>query len=142
MGNVVVRIDLVVQKKEAIGMRWFVWLLFLVIVTGCGDGLIPVAGSVQWNSLPVEKGTIRFEPVDKQGPSAEAIIENGRYSVRMTPGKKLVRIYSFVEKSRRYPFGEAAGPAIDYRQVIPMEFNDQTTLITEITQKTQFNFER
>ncbi|MDO4585278.1 MAG: hypothetical protein Q4D62_14380 [Planctomycetia bacterium] len=121
-------------------MKRFAFLFFLLPFTGCGDGLITVSGEVTWENQPVEKGIIRFEPFDGLGPSAEANVEKGRYSLRMAKGKKRIRVYSYVEKGRRYPFGKEAGPAIDYKQVIPPEYNDQSTLTTDVQEKMKYDF--
>ena len=73
-------------------MRFLTVISFLLL-TGClGDGKVSVSGDVSVTGSPVDQGTIRFEPSDGKGPTDGATIAGGRYTVKLTPGKKNVYI--------------------------------------------------
>jgi hypothetical protein len=63
----------------------------LLIVAACSDdGLgrrYSVSGTVKYKGAPVQKGTISFVPVEKEGRGASGRIEDGAYSLTThTPG--------------------------------------------------------
>lgn len=59
---------------------------------GCNHSATTVTGKVTYEGKPVNKGTISFLPIDGQGPSCGGPIESGRFTVGLSPGKKIVRI--------------------------------------------------
>ncbi|MBN2294403.1 MAG: hypothetical protein JXM70_18385 [Pirellulales bacterium] len=66
--------------------------LLLPLVAGCGGSESVVSGTVTYDGQPVEKGSILFQPVDGKGASCGGPIENSKYKIETTPGKKLVQI--------------------------------------------------
>ena len=103
---------------------------------GCsGDGLHSISGSVTLEGQMLENGTIEFLPADGRGPTAGAIIERGRYSVRMAPGPKTVRIHGFkkVGQGPAAP-GDPTSPMIDVnQQIVPAKYNTHSGLHCEVT---------
>ncbi len=65
----------------------FAWML---CVAGCGhgDGLVQIGGGVTYDGQPVKNGTISFLPPDGNGPTAAAIVADGKYSVKVAPGQE------------------------------------------------------
>src|SRR5262245_46516050 len=54
--------------------------------SGCSPGNAVVSGEVQLDGVPVENGSITFEPADKKGPTMGGPIVNGRYEVKGPAG--------------------------------------------------------
>jgi len=85
-----------IQRVVMVGM-----LCAALLLAGCGgDGLLDIAGQVTYDGKPIENGTIDFVSIDGQSPTAGCLIEGGRYSLRVTPGKKHVKIQGYREVSR------------------------------------------
>ena len=111
---------------------WLVLALLLVAGCGQGDGLVDVSGKVTIDGQTPEKGTIRFEPANGQGPSAEQVIDAGAYKLRVAPGEKKVLIYAY-KKIGEHPITGPGSPMVDdLKQLVPPKFNDQTTLKADI----------
>ncbi len=100
--------------------------LFLV---GCGTSSdkVDVTGRVTWNGEPLEKGTISFLEPDKS--SDAAVVTNGEFSAKVTPGKKHVGVVSF--KDIAVPGGRSTDEVINY-QFLPLEYNQNSTLTADI----------
>jgi hypothetical protein len=71
---------------------WFLLLGLAPLLAGCSGGTASVEGNVTLDGAPLEDGVIRFEPADGKGPTAEAVITNGRYTIELSPGAKRVMI--------------------------------------------------
>ena len=117
--------------------RWAYGLILagLVFCWGCGSGLVSVEGQVTWQGQPVEEGTIVFEPVDGQGPSAGGKIQNGQYRLSgesaVQPGEKIVRITAARKTGRKIEAGPPSPPGSWVEEVesyIPAEYNSQSKL--------------
>ena len=112
----------------------FAWMLS---VAGCGhgDGLVQIGGGVTYDGQPVNSGIISFLPPDGNGPTAAAIVADGKYSLKVAPGKKLVRIEGFkVVGQRHFVPNDPKSPMIDVReQILPERYNAKSTLAREIT---------
>lgn len=106
-------------------------------LTGCGsrNGLMEISGSVTCDGKPVQNGTVNFLPADGNGPTAGAIVSDGRYSVKLSPGKKQVRIEAFkVVGQRRYRPNDPTSPMVDVQeQILPERYNTKSELSREIT---------
>lgn len=82
----------------------------LLLVAGCGYGPAPaeVAGSVSFDSSPVEEGTIRFFPVgESMGQGAAANVVDGRYTIALgdglVAGPYVVALTAVRETGRQIP---------------------------------------
>ncbi len=109
--------------------------LALCVVVGCGprDGLTDVQGTVTFNKTPIANGTIKFEPENGEGPSAEEKIMDGKFQARVAPGVKKVIIYGYKKIGEHHVTGPDSPLIDDLEQVIPAKFNDATTLRETIT---------
>ena len=111
------------------------WLLLWTLAIGCtGDGLGAVSGVVSLDGRPIENGTIEFLPADGKGPTAAAIIEGGRYQVRVAPGAKEVRIVGYRKTGERHVDpGDPSSPMIDVQdQIVPARYNTASELRCEV----------
>ena len=124
-------------------IRLFLLSLFCCFVfAGCGgDALVPISGNVTFDGVPVEEGTITFMPETGTGTSGSAPISNGRYSVRVEPGRMIVQIFGLREPTpadqqimNTNPMG--GSPMMSDRpplfQFIPMRYNLVTELRADI----------
>jgi hypothetical protein len=111
-------------------------LALIACLAGCGrrDGLTSISGTIAYDGQPVKKGTVTFVPADGNGPTAAAPIVDGKYSVKILPGRKLVRIEAFkVTGTRRYSRGNPNSPMVDMQeQILPARFNTKSKLTREI----------
>ena len=88
----------------------------LVVSAGCGDSanVATVSGTVTLDGAPATEGSITFAPADGLGPSAGAMIKDGKYEVtaaaKMPPGKKIVTIQVSTKTGRKVESGPPAPP--------------------------------
>jgi hypothetical protein len=71
------------------GRRWSLACILVLVVCGGGcqrDGPTEINGIIVFDGQPLGKGNIAFMPADGQGPTAAAIVADGKYSVRIAPG--------------------------------------------------------
>ncbi len=111
------------------------WLLLIGAATlvGCSDtGLVQVAGDVTVGDEKVVQGTIGFFPDDGQGPSAEAVIDEGHYSVELPPGKKKIVIHGYRQVGEKFPWGKGAQSMPVLEEIVPAEFNSDSTLTADV----------
>ena len=102
-----------------------------MLLAGCGgDGRIEVGGQVTFDGQPIDRGTIDFLPADGQGPTAGGLIEGGRYSVRVAPGKKRVEIQGFREVGREKVVDfDPDSPVVPItKPFVPAQYNTASTL--------------
>jgi hypothetical protein len=94
-----------------------------LLCLGCGPKMAAVSGSVTIDGKAVETGTIAFVPSEGKDPPASTAIQNGKYEVKTTPGKKKVQISATVvtEKRDGIEFSkELLGP--DYNSATNLEY--------------------
>jgi hypothetical protein len=97
-------------------MRWsgFGLVLGLSIAAGCGGpGAATVSGEVKVDGEPLQKGVISFSPLEGAGAVASGQIENGRYSVQTTPGKKRVQISAPIVTGQRREYNSPNAPMVE-----------------------------
>ncbi len=123
-------------------------LLLLPLSSGCGaSGLVEISGAVTYDGEPVRNGRITFLPPDGNGPTAAAIVADGKYAVAVFPGPKLVKIEGYKVVGRR-PFspGDPASPMVDATEpIIPAKYNERSELKSRIGRGTRvlnFNLKR
>lgn len=97
---------------------WFVAFLSFLAV-GCSalgwDGKVPVRGNITYDGQAVETGTITFTATSDKSMEESCSIKSGKYSTRITPGSKLIKILG-------YPSAESS------EQIIPQKYNQQSEL--------------
>ncbi|VTR90792.1 Uncharacterized protein OS=Planctomyces maris DSM 8797 GN=PM8797T_14921 PE=4 SV=1 [Gemmata massiliana] len=108
----------------------------LVVLTGCG-GRGAVEGTVTFNGEPVDNGGINFVAEDGKSTGAGGEIKDGKYTITgdraPAPGKYKVQIVWNKKTGRVITDTADTGAKVnETRQVIPEQFNTQTTLTAEI----------
>jgi hypothetical protein len=119
-------------------------LLVLAVVlaaAGCGEpnplGRRPVYGVVTFQGQPVDYGAITFLPADPQtGISSGAMIESGKYSIKLADGLPPGNYLVMVSSPDRSQVEKVEGPPGDERTLakerIPLKYNLQTTLKLDV----------
>lgn len=120
---------------------WIVLAFICLFCCGCSqdaDGLQAVSGTVNVDGVPVQTGSIRFEPTEGQASFSGAMILDGKYTVPrdngLLAGKYRVAITApmpgTIDKgsSQALP-GEAPPLAKD---LIPPEWNSASTQFIEV----------
>jgi hypothetical protein len=109
-------------------------IALITCVAGCGrgGGSAAISGTVSYEGKPLEKGIINFVPADGKGPTAAATIADGKYSVKVAPGKKLVRIEGY-KVTGEHPYSRS-NPRIvvDQKQILPPRYNTKSELTRDI----------
>jgi hypothetical protein len=100
----------------------------LLLCAGCAAPEAEVSGTVYVDEQPLKEGDILFEEADKSKTPAAGKIVEGKYTVKVLPGAKVVRVTA----SRPGKIVDAAmgGPSLE--QYIAGEFNEKTTLTADI----------
>jgi hypothetical protein len=109
--------------------------LLLLILAGCsGKSLTKVTGEVVLDDVPVACGVISFLPADGAGPSAQAVIQDGKYTAEVSPGIKNVKLELAERKSGQSAGKSNASAGPVYETVSPVEYHEQgqTNLQREI----------
>jgi hypothetical protein len=96
--------------------------------------MVEVHGTVTLDDKPLEEGLIAFVPAAGETAKAEAVIQNGAYSVRVAPGQKVVEIRGFKTTGHEHAVkGNPASPLLPIRQdIVPPKYNEQSELNREI----------
>lgn len=134
----------------------------LALVTGmsCGCGSngpprVEISGTVTWEGMPLESGTISFIPEgDQPGPMAGARIEQGEYQIRADQGPTLgehrVEIQAWQTSGEKKVAGvggattgpSAGGVVETMTMYIPEHYNKKSTLhVTIMPDANQFDFD-
>lgn len=127
------------QRLWSHAARGLACAVLLSALVGCsGNSLVEVSGEVKLDDKPVQKGVISFWPEDGKGPTAQGVIEQGKYKVAVAPGAKKVGVEAVEETGKAYPSGPT-GPAVPiHKTVSPPEYHDaeKTSLKCEISEAT------
>jgi hypothetical protein len=123
--------------------------IVLIMLSGCADPRHrqQVTGEVSFKGQAVEDGIINFAPIDGQETGEGAQIVKGKYRIPrekgLSPGKYTVRIYAGNGQSGAgdaSPDSPNAGQR-QSRERIPPAYNDQSTVIKEVTKGGPNNFD-
>jgi hypothetical protein len=119
-------------------------VLALFISAGCGSREGNVSGEVTLNGQPLKEGLIRFVPVDGNTPSADARIENGKFSANVPAGEKRIEITApnIVGDGKMIYETPATKEAASAADLIPERFNVKSELTWKVEsgkQHKQFN---
>jgi hypothetical protein len=115
-------------------------LMCAVGVVGCDRAAAryPVSGAVSWKGEPVQEGDIIFEPEDPNHLPEAGKVVNGHYEMKVTAGRKKVRLYASKEKPAVH---KAMGPS-EREPIIPPDYNARSAITAEVTATgpNQFDF--
>ena len=121
------------EAKRARLLSALMLTMSMAATFGCADsGMLQVAGKVTIDGEPVVQGTIGFFPADGQGPSAEAVIDGGAYSVSIMPGKKKVVIHGYQQVGEKFPWGKDGQAMPILEEIVPASFNAGSKLVADI----------
>jgi hypothetical protein len=110
-------------------------LLLGAVCLGCSDDKTTrLSGTITLDGTPLEKGKIRFDPVDGNAPTAETLVADGKYSVITRPGKKNVIINGMKKVGeRRYHEEDPTSPIVDVNEeTVPARYNTASELTAEL----------
>jgi hypothetical protein len=88
----------------------------------------PVSGAVSWKGEPVQEGDIIFEPEDPNLLPEAGKVVNGHYDMKVTAGRKKVRLYASKEKPA---VNKAMGPS-EREPIIPPDYNARSAITAEV----------
>jgi hypothetical protein len=122
----------------------------LCLTIGCGRNDVTVRGTVKFNGVPVEQGSISFFPMPGTiGPVAGGQIWGGEYTVTGSKvpviGSYQIEIRSSRKTGKMVPAGSPAPPGSmveEIAEAIPARYNSNSTLEREIVSgKNSLNFD-
>ena len=126
-------------------------LLCTPALAGCSrqnNDRAEVSGNVLVDQVPLAEGSIAFFPIDGTiGPSAGAIVENGRYHIPQAKGaavgRNRVDIRGFRWSGKKARDIWRPGETVDERvSAVGPEYNSQSTLSADIrAEKNELNFD-
>lgn len=109
--------------------------IMAIAANGCGgdDGTAEVHGTVTIDGVPAAVGAMTFFPIDGQGGTAGAPIEDGKYTARVALGmnKVEVRVSKVVGEQRMYDAPDSPVKQI-LAEVLPPKYNDQSELTFDV----------
>jgi len=115
---------------------WASALVVLACLPGCEDG--PRTGEVTGTvkvagQIPPAGSSITFIPTDGKSQTAGAMLQDGRYSVRVPVGMSKVEIR--VPRPVSRPGSKVQGPGAEgglIEESLPAKYNDQSELTFEV----------
>jgi hypothetical protein len=120
-----------------------------IAIAGCGRdnplGRKALSGTVKLDGVPLEKGSIDFQPLDG-GTQTGDLIEKGAYSIPAhlgaTPGKYRVVIFDTYD-TPPLPPGHMPGDDIPKppKSKVPPEWNSKSTKEIEVKKEGPFKFD-
>jgi hypothetical protein len=112
-------------------------LIAVACLGGCSrsGGPAEISGTVSYDGQPLKKGVITFVPANGSGPTAATTIVDGKYSLKVSPGEKLIRIEGYkVVGQRHYSPNNPNSPMVDMQeQFLPDRYNKKSELARKIT---------
>lgn len=114
-------------------------LTISLTLTGCdSSGRTPLRGAVSFDGTPVEKGYIRFSPIEgTKGPTSGADIVDGAYQIPskrgLMDGNYRVVIEAWKRSDKAYvdPVTGEKSPG-GLQQILPARFNTKSELKKEV----------
>jgi hypothetical protein len=125
-------------RFQAEGRGWVFMLLGLAVLsTSCSNELkkYSVSGTATFEGKPIERGEITFAPAGGAGRPDSALFSNGEYQIRVTQGKKVVRISAWSTDPALVgppPPDMPKGGINPDREYIPDRYNENSTLEIEV----------
>lgn len=108
-------------------------LLVLCALVGCnGDGKLSIDGTATWNGQPIQKGYIELQPIG-EGHFASAEIEDGKFTLQTSPGKRLVKVTAEKKIGETPPTDRIPEAKPIMFQFVPPKYNSESTLEMDIS---------
>lgn len=111
-------------------MRFASCVLFVSLSTlllGCGDNKAEVKGTVTFDGVRIEDGTIRFENVEQNNAEGGAIT-NGAYAVKIAPGNMKVSFTSSKVVGKKALYDDPKGPFMEVKEdPLPAKYHFEKT---------------
>jgi hypothetical protein len=109
-------------------------LVAALVTLGCGDGgaVGKVSGTVTYDGRPLERGQIKFVPAS--GPTAGAVIEDGKYTVtKVSVGTAKVTISGIKAAGKKKLYDTPDAPERGLAQeLLPAKYNEKSELSFEV----------
>lgn len=121
-------------------------LATLICFSGCGEQgpkLYRVSGTVAYDGNPIAEGEIRFSPFNGQGRPDSGKITAGEYELKVTAGKKRIKIYAASNDPALVgppPPDMPKGGVNPPRDYIPEKYNVESELSVEVEPKNGQSF--
>ena len=120
--------------------RAFLYLSFLLVCVGCGDGLKrrPISGQVTFQGTPLDHGRIQFFRLEEPPLAAAGTrIENGGYSMPaelgLDPGSYRVQLDSMERDPTYRPKPGEMLSVPPSRNRLPARYYENSTITVEVT---------
>ena len=115
-------------------LRWVSCSLVVaaaVLAAGCGGpAAVAVSGTVNWDGKAMPDGKILFEDENPKVAPVSGDVKDGKYALRVPPGRKKVRITA----SREAPGGKVdpVMGGVPRQSYVPARYNSDTTLSADV----------
>src|SRR5207253_1664581 len=109
-------------------VRCFLLFGLALLFSSCSDSTPDVTGTVTLDNQPLAEGTIVFESEDGKTPAASGTITSGKYSLKVAPGPKTVKIMASKASDKVDP-AMGGAPKVS---IIPTVYNTQSTLKADV----------
>lgn len=138
------------MKRPAFVLMLIVLILLIGLNQGCGSnplGRRAVSGQVTLNGVPIESGSIDFQPLQGGGVGSGAVITDGSYTIDeeqgLPTGKYKVTVFASDPNAQLLPPGAMPGdelpPSPPPKQVVPPDWNE--TIEVKAEGPVELNFE-
>jgi hypothetical protein len=135
--------------KRTVNVRAMLAAAVALVLLGCNQETdrLPLSGTVNWQGLPLAKGSILFVPTkDHRGPKIGAAIVNGEYQIDKvrgaTSGAYRVEVRVDTGEYPHSPTDRQPPTKTPAPQQIPAEYNTRSRLTAVVSaDQTRFDFE-
>ncbi len=115
------------------GCAHLLLLSALPLFSACGPTTGTVTGTVTIDGQPLSGGVISYVPGEGGGAPATANIEEGKYELTTSTGKKFVQISAPIVVGKRKEYEGPDAPLVEITdERLPPKYNSQTELTFEV----------
>ncbi len=115
-------------------------LALVLAGTGCGSDPFqrqPVQGNVKFGGKPIQYGTIRLEPAEKQPAGASGSIRDGKFKIERSagvgPGKYKVWVQAFDKSGELAPGAAPGSEGAPPKDILPPKYLNEPAAEITIT---------
>jgi hypothetical protein len=104
------------------------FVFLAAFIAGCGGPTVcEVSGTISYDGQPIKQGGITFTPTDGKSPTAGAVIKDGRYDCKLSPGEHKVVVNGTKDIDRKpIDITESGTPVSN--ELLPAKYNQSTEL--------------